>query len=64
MPTTTCATSLQNCRCHVPDLFLDTETFSPVNLRTAGSYRYAEEAEVMLLSWALDDGPEIGRAHV
>ena len=41
----------------MPDLFLDTETFSPVNLRTAGSFRYAEEAEVMLLSWALDDGP-------
>lgn len=34
----------------------DIETYSetPVN---AGSYRYAEDAEIMLVSYALDDGP-------
>ncbi len=40
----------------MPDLFLDTETFSPVPIKH-GTYRYAEEAEVMLMSWAIDDGP-------
>jgi DNA polymerase len=37
-------------------LWIDTETFSPVPI-SRGHYRYAEEAEVMLIAWALDDGP-------
>lgn len=37
-------------------LFIDTETFSPVPIN-AGVHRYAEEVEVMLFAWALDDGP-------
>ena len=37
-------------------LFADTETFceTPIN---HGTYRYAETAEVMLFSYAIDDGP-------
>ena len=38
-------------------LYLDTETFSEVNLKTHGTYRYAENAEIMLMTWAFDDGP-------
>lgn len=37
-------------------LFIDTETFSPVPIK-AGVHRYAEEVEVVLFAWALDDGP-------
>lgn len=37
-------------------LYLDTETFNSANLKTVGTYRYAETAEVMLLSYALNDG--------
>lgn len=36
------------------DLFLDFETFSPVPIKH-GTARYAEEAEILLMSWALDD---------
>ena len=32
-------------------LYLDTETFSPTKI-TNGAYRYAEDAEVMLVAWA------------
>lgn len=37
-------------------LYLDTETFNkhPISV---GTYRYAESAEIMLLQWAVDDGP-------
>jgi DNA polymerase len=40
-------------------LYLDIETRSPVNLRKAGVYRYAENkwTQIILLSWAIDDGP-------
>ena len=38
-------------------LFLDTETFSPVALKTAGLARYATEVEVTIVTWAVDDGP-------
>ncbi len=40
-------------------LFLDTETFSPVDLKKSGAYVYAEhpETEIMLATYALDDGP-------
>lgn len=37
-------------------LFLDLETYSPVPI-THGTHAYAEQAEVMLFAWALDDAP-------
>lgn len=37
-------------------LFLDTETYSEVPI-SYGTHRYAEKAEVMLVAWAIDDGP-------
>jgi DNA polymerase len=37
-------------------LFHDLETFSEVPINN-GTYRYAEGAEIMLESWAIDDGP-------
>lgn len=38
-------------------LWADTETYSPLDLKTYGTARYAEEAEVMVWTYALDDGP-------
>lgn len=40
----------------MPKLWIDTETYSPVPIK-AGVHRYAEQVEVMLFAWALDDGP-------
>lgn len=40
----------------MPLLFCDTETYSPVNLKN-GTHAYAEQAEVMLFAYAIDDGP-------
>lgn len=40
----------------MPTLYLDLETFSTVKIRH-GAYRYAEDAEVMLVAWAWDDEP-------
>lgn len=37
-------------------LFLDLETFSPVPI-TAGTHRYAEQAEILIAAWAIDDRP-------
>lgn len=37
-------------------LYLDTETYSETPI-TAGTYRYAADAEVMLASYAIGDGP-------
>lgn len=37
-------------------LWLDTETYSETPIKS-GTYRYAANSEVMLLAWALDDGP-------
>ena len=37
-------------------LYLDLETYSPVPI-THGTHRYAEEAEVLLVAWALDNEP-------
>lgn len=37
-------------------LWVDTETFSATPIKF-GTYRYAADAEVMLLAWAIDDGP-------
>lgn len=38
-------------------LHLDYETFSPVDITKCGHYRYAEEAEIILLAYAFDDEP-------
>lgn len=40
-------------------LFVDVETYSPVNLTTQGSYRYAEECEIIMWQYAIGDGPVI-----
>jgi len=37
-------------------LYLDLETFCETKI-THGTYRYAEDAEVMLVAWAVDDTP-------
>jgi DNA polymerase bacteriophage-type len=37
-------------------LYLDIETYSPVPIKH-GVYRYAEEAEILLSTYAIDDGP-------
>lgn len=37
-------------------IYLDLETYSEQPI-SAGVYRYAEAAEVMLFAWAIDDGP-------
>lgn len=41
-------------------IYLDTETFQPDparDLKAVGSYRYAETSELLLVPYALDDGP-------
>lgn len=38
------------------ELFLDTETFSATPIKH-GTYRYAENAEVMIATYAINDGP-------
>lgn len=38
-------------------LHLDYETFSPVDLIRCGVYRYAEEAEIIMVQYAFDDQP-------
>lgn len=38
-------------------LFIDLETFSRIDIRAAGAHRYSHECEVMLWSYAIDDGP-------
>lgn len=41
----------------MPDLlYLDTETRSRLDLKRVGSFRYAEECEIILTPWALNDG--------
>ena len=37
-------------------LWLDTETFSPIPINN-GSWRYSEGVEVMIVTYAFDDGP-------
>lgn len=39
-------------------LWLDTETFSECDLKTAGTHRYAEHpsTEIIVVQWAIDDG--------
>ena len=38
-------------------LFIDIETFSEIDLKKCGAYRYAEAAEILMVSWAWGDGP-------
>ncbi len=40
-------------------LSIDIETYSSVNLQTAGLYKYAQSAdfEILLFAFSLDDGP-------
>lgn len=38
------------------DLWIDIEVFSPIALRN-GTARYATQADVMIVTWAVDDGP-------
>lgn len=40
-------------------LWFDTETFSPTDLKTHGLHRYAEQVQIMMAQWAVDDGPVI-----
>jgi DNA polymerase len=37
-------------------LHFDYETFSPLDLRKVGMYRYAEEAEILMVAYAFEDG--------
>jgi DNA polymerase bacteriophage-type len=52
-------------------LWLDTETYSECDLRTAGTHRYAEHpsTEIIVAQWAIDDGEPVvedltGARHV
>lgn len=38
-------------------LWLDRETFAEVDLKVVGTYNYAQHAEDLLISYAIDDGP-------
>lgn len=42
-----------------PRLFLDIETFSDIDIKTSGSFRYMESPafEIMILAYAWEDGP-------
>lgn len=37
-------------------LYMDTETYSALDLRKRGTFRYAEECEIMIVVWAVDNG--------
>jgi DNA polymerase len=47
----------------IEPLYLDTETYSLVDLKTAGTYRYAENADIMLIQYAIGDGPVVVWDH-
>ena len=38
-------------------LSIDLETYSPVNLKTAGAYKYAEKAEILLFAYSINGSP-------
>lgn len=38
-------------------LWLDFETFNELDLKEVGTYRYADSAQILLASWAVNDGP-------
>lgn len=44
-----------NCRKQTVKLWIDRETFSELDLKEVGTYRYAEEAEDLLVAYAIDD---------
>lgn len=44
-------------------LWVDLETRSPVSIKD-GVYRYAEQAEIILVAWAVNDGPTYVEEHV
>ena len=37
------------------NLYIDCETYSELDLKTVGTYRYAENCEIMLITWSVDD---------
>lgn len=39
------------------ELSIDLETYSPLDIRSVGTYRYAENAEILLFAYAFDDEP-------
>ena len=41
------------------DLFIDVETFSSVDIKTSGAYKYIEsdDFEVLIVGYSIDDGP-------
>lgn len=41
----------------IDPLYIDTETYSVVDIKTAGTYRYAENADIMLIQYAIGDNP-------
>mgnify|MGYP002129061606 FL=1 len=43
----------------VLELFLDIETYSEIDLKKAGGYRYAEACEVLMVQVAVDDDPVV-----
>lgn len=48
----------------MPLLYLDTETYSEVPLRTHGTHAYAEDCEIIMWQYAVDDGPVIVEEHL
>lgn len=42
---------------HILDL--DFETWSPTDIKSAGAAKYAEKAEILLMSYSIDEGPVI-----
>lgn len=40
-------------------LFLDTETYSPHDLKTCGTHKYAEDVEIIMWQYAIDSGTVI-----
>lgn len=42
---------------HILDL--DFESWSPTDIKSAGAYKYAEKAEILLMSYSIDEGPVI-----
>lgn len=42
---------------HILDL--DFETWSPTDIKSAGAYKYAEKAEILLMSCSIDEGPVV-----
>ena len=42
-------------------VWLDIETYSAINLKKSGVYRYAEDAEIIIVGYAFDD--ETAQVH-